>query len=63
MARVAGRETLSGAVSVAMPSKEGAVAPPAMTCFWLERAFRTFWAEEVFWPRPNWCRPVPKSSR
>ena len=47
MARLAGKETLSSAVSVAEYSNEGPVSAPAMTWCWSERAFGTSQVAEV----------------
>ena len=62
MARLARKYTQSGAVSVADSSREGAATLSAMTWCWSARAFGTFQLAEVCQPRPNWCRPMPKSS-
>ena len=60
MARVEGRDTTSGAVSMAASAREGVALPNATTWYWLARSFKTFRVVEVCWTSPNWWRPMPK---
>ena len=53
MARVVGKDTPSGAVSVAASANEGVAPLTTMTWCWSARDFSTSQTAEVCWPSPN----------